>query len=123
MTPIECLQKCEEWFFKKEPTAVLPSMKDTAFKTIRDTIAKSDGTKWAPTTESLTEIDQEVLVFWKTQRFNYIETAYISAITEYKRGKELVRAATWMTKNYDLVDPTHWMPLPVPPMSAEKEEK
>lgn len=51
MTLIECLQKCEEWFFKKEPTAVLPGTKDMAFKTIQDAIRNQEVVSMAKTTQ------------------------------------------------------------------------
>ncbi len=68
--------------------------------------------KWIPVEESLPEIDERVLGFYKLGEFESIDIFYIDSITLMGGGRKSV---DW--HNHDHYDPgiTHWHPLPKNP--------
>ena len=91
------------------------SLRNEARNNLEEYIAElEDAQRWVPVSERLPECEKDVLVFWGKasdgSKIDWFGTAWRN---ECDDGK-------WCT---DPIVPTHWMPLPEPPIVYGKESE
>ncbi len=71
---------------------------------------------WIAVENRLPKIGQEVLCFYTIDKFQYYVVGKITQITTVQRSEEeqAHRIIEWNNAHYDVIEPTHWLPLEPP---------
>lgn len=71
---------------------------------------------WVSVEDRLPEIKKDVLLYYtiphKDGKYEYYEVGFLDSVTNGGTYKH----AEWRSKEYDVIKPTHWRPLPAPPI-------